>query len=120
MFLFFVLVIQLPPLSTRTDPLFPCTTLYRCQLMRDQVIDVDLAVHIPVDDFWHIGTAARAAKGRTFPFAAGDQLEGPGCDLGASFGDKSEEHTSALQSLMRISYAVFCLQKHKHSYQRIT
>src|SRR3546814_1066117 len=55
--------------------------------MRDQVIDVDLAVHIPVDDFWHIGTAARAAKGRTFPFAAGDQLEGPGCDLGASFGD---------------------------------
>jgi hypothetical protein len=43
----------------------------------DQVVDVDLAVHVPVDDLRHVGAAARAAEGRALPDPAGDQLERP-------------------------------------------
>src|SRR3546814_4170198 len=81
---FFFLMIRRPPRSTRTDTLFPYTTLFRsftvntlrtvatsCQQMRDHI--------------------------KTVVFRP----------------DRSEEHTSELQSLMRISYAVFCLKKKK-------
>src|SRR3546814_10060174 len=62
-----------------------------------------------------------AALARTPAFAAPKFLDDP-FTLGVASGDpapdgfviRSEEHTSELQSLMRISYAVFCLQKHKH------
>src|SRR3546814_13347173 len=79
--LFFFLMIRRPPRSTRTDTLFPYTTLFRSKG------DDRVAVDDPGDH--RIGL--RAADGR--------------CD------DRSEEHTSELQSLMRISYAVFCLKK---------
>src|SRR5690606_5263868 len=59
--------------------------LLEFKLVGDQVVDVDLAIHIPVDDFRHIGPAARAAECRAFPFAAGDRLERPGGDFGARF-----------------------------------
>ena len=55
------------------------------QLVRDQVVDVDLAFHVPVDDLRHVGAAARAAEGRAFPLPAGHQLERPGADLRAGF-----------------------------------
>ena len=42
----------------------------------DQVIDIDLAVHVPVYDFGDIGTTTGAAEGTAAPYAAGDQLEG--------------------------------------------
>src|SRR3546814_6061963 len=87
--------------------------LVQTQCMGDEVVDVDLAVHIPVDDLGNIGTAACAAECRAFPFASGNQLEGAGGDFGAGLGHRSEEHTSELPSLMRISYAVFCLIKKK-------
>src|SRR3546814_6357601 len=58
--------------------------LVQTQCMGDEVVDVDLAVHIPVDDLGNIGTAACAAECRAFPFASGNQLEGAG---------RSEEHT---------------------------
>src|SRR3546814_4503292 len=100
----------------------------------NQVVNIDLAVHIPVDDLGHVSPAPRAAKGAPLPYAAGDELERPGGNFLASFGNtdddaftpaamaafqrlahdvriagaRSEEHTSELQSLMRISYAVFC------------
>jgi hypothetical protein len=49
--------------------------------VRDQVVDVDLAVHVPVDDLRHVGAAARAAEGRALPHAAGDELERARLDL---------------------------------------
>src|SRR3546814_2608808 len=89
----FFLMIRRPPRSTRTDTLFPYTTLFRSWLaghLRRLRLDTELAVPQPAR--WHFprgGTAARR---------------------GAQRG-RSEEHTSELQSLMRISYAVFCLKK---------
>src|SRR3546814_1490742 len=106
-------MIRLPPRSTRTDTLFPYTTLFRSE---------------------GNGRTARAACYYLICMAYGDLLPGsktvperirenrqPYYDaLGAAdqawengHYDRSEEHTSELQSLMRISYAVFCLKKKK-------
>src|SRR5262249_42586979 len=49
--------------------------------VRDHRINLDLALHVPVDDFRHVGAAARAAEGRALPDAPGDQLEWSSCDL---------------------------------------
>src|SRR5262245_53400703 len=59
--------------------------------VRDHRIDLDLALHVPVDDFRHVGAAARAAKGRALPDAAGDQLEWAGCDLRAGRRDTDDD-----------------------------
>src|SRR3546814_7566653 len=104
-FIFFFLMIRRPPRSTRTDTLFPYTTLFRSGAGSRR----------------H-GRAARDRADR-----AVRRLEGPGDD-GRRRRDRrhaclrpryprSEEHTSELQSLMRISYAVFCLKKKKKSAQ---
>src|SRR3546814_1689503 len=88
------LMIRRPPRSTRTDTLFPYTTLFRSggddgQPFRDQAEQEQ--------------TARRSARsGRIGPAAVGAAR-------------RSEEHTSELQSLMRISYAVFCLKKKNKS-----
>src|SRR3546814_17710414 len=89
---FFFLMIRRPPRSTRTDTLFPYTTLFRsagnrrpAAIIRTGFLlaSLGIAVIIPfvprVDSGWYLA--------------------------------RSEEHTSELQSLMRISYAVFCLKK---------
>src|SRR3546814_11395147 len=91
-FLFF-LSIRRPPRSTRTDTLFPYTTLFRSRAAVAQ------AGHL--DRF--IGTRQHLLG------HAVAQLD----FLGIGRGRRSEEHTSELQSLMRISYAVFCLKKKK-------
>src|SRR3546814_1909743 len=107
MYVFF-LRIRRPPRSTRTDTLFPYTTLFRSDIIcagatvvaarsgagmaedRDRRNLPPLNLHVPEPKFR------------------------PGDDVDFS---RSEEHTSELQSLMRISYAVFCLKKkHKHKY----
>src|SRR3546814_2774525 len=93
----FFLMIRRPPRSTRTDTLFPYTTLFRSvvrQVLRD---------------------GARGGLRQT-----GDQREQRGLPATARPHDRdglprSEEHTSELQSLMRISYAVFCLKKKKRN-----
>src|SRR3546814_3735429 len=92
-------MIRPPPRSTRTDTLFRYTTLFRSpQLLRD------LAAR-----FLRTG-----AHGRIFPRARRRAGDLPGqMDLCAHAEIRSEEHTSELQSLMRISYAVFCLKKKK-------
>src|SRR3546814_5093162 len=82
-------MIRRPPRSTRTDTLFPYTTLFRSA--RGAAI----------------AGVSRAAKALFAERAAGSG----GCRAG---GLRSEEHTSELQSLMRISYAVFCLKKKKN------
>src|SRR3546814_20555887 len=76
---FFFLMIRRPPRSTRTDTLFPYTTLFR-----------SLSATTGSRRVWILDHETRAFQ----PF-------------------RSEEHTSELQSLMRISYAVFCLKKKK-------
>src|SRR3546814_20028199 len=88
---FFFLMIRRPPRSTRTDTLFPYTTLFRSvQLRRGR-----RAVRVADD----------GATDRTEADISGH--------VHAELVPRSEEHTSELQSLMRISYAVFCLKKKK-------
>src|SRR3546814_11322412 len=88
-FLFFFLMIRRPPRSTRTDTLFPYTTLFRSG-------DV-IKLQIKVNESGIIEDA------RFKTYGCGSAI--------ASSPLRSEEHTSELQSLMRISYAVFCLKK---------
>src|SRR3546814_7176939 len=90
-FVFFFLMIRRPPRSTRTDTLFPYTTLFRSE---DRRVD-SAGMHLRSDP--HLRAPATAAVDRARGRCAG----------------RSEEHTSELQSLMRISYAVFCLKKKK-------
>src|SRR3546814_1409184 len=90
--IFFFLMIRRPPRSTRTDTLFPYTTLFRSPGHR-LVAGADRRVE---------GGASGGARP---------------CD-GRGARRRSEEHTSELQSLMRISYAVFCLKKKKKKYNQ--
>src|SRR3546814_3214079 len=91
-------MIRRPPRSTRTDTLFPYTTLFRSERTGR--------------------TACRS--GRTIPPAVRcPERERPRVAQGAKPCRRSEEHTSELQSLMRISYAVFCLKKKKQNNNNI-
>src|SRR3546814_1125499 len=141
-------MIRPPPGSTRTDTLFPYTTLCRsvagavAGAAEDPGEDVGVPVH-------HVGVGMAAGGDqadvfghrrvrRAGPLAVDDLVEGVGvADIGRLHRDphcwltgraglarppesrpnRSEEHTSELQSLMRISYAVFCLKKKKNMHQ---
>src|SRR3546814_5188569 len=96
-----------PPRSTPTDTLFPYTTLFRSPLAPE----IARAFNSSVDDLTRLATHdtddIQAMLRHTMNRVA---AEG-GLDFTA--GRRSEEHTSELQSLMRISYAVFCLKKKK-------
>src|SRR3546814_9635768 len=82
-----------PPRSTRTDTLFPYTTLFRSGFLRAYPqVELELDFTDRLVDVIEEGFDAVVRVGEV--------------------GDRSEEHTSELQSLMRISYAVFCF-KHK-------
>src|SRR3546814_9738995 len=89
-FFFFFLKIRRPPRSTRTDTLFPYTTLFRSQQ-----------------------EAAQSLRSHVEPPPGSEQPWARDLARGLIGGARSEEHTSELQSLMRISYAVFCLKKKK-------
>src|SRR3546814_4144085 len=109
--MFVFLMIRRPPRSTRTDTLFPYTTLFRswfahhksplsdyaamieeAQFQRSRVAGADWDRLVPHENLFEEGALIRRADVRFY---------------------RSEEHTSELQSLMRISYAVFCLKKKK-------
>src|SRR3546814_10264965 len=103
-FMFFFFMIRRPPRSTRTDTLFPYTPLFRSP-----------------------GAAGRRRAGQCFDR---DRAE-PGEERRLALrrqrhsarhrvAVRSEEHTSELQSLMRISYAVFCLKKKTRTKQKLT
>src|SRR3546814_3491170 len=99
-------MIRRPPSSTRTDTLFPYTTLFRSICVQNCSGPWQNRVH----EF-----SERGAFGRmpwTYNLGANVTWTLPveGIDLKARLS-RSEEQTSELQSLMRISYAVFCLQK---------
>src|SRR5437879_8417761 len=72
----------------------------------DHRIDFDLAVHVPVDDFRHIRSAAGAAKGRALPDAAGHQLERPGgdCLAGLRYSDNDRDAPAAMARFERLPH----------------
>src|SRR3546814_8433355 len=101
-------MIRRPPRSTRTDTLFPYTTLFRSGLPDGQWNHHQADDHGEDDDCEAKAVEQQHVQQRN----AVDHR--PHDDLGpedAQDFHRSEEHTSELQSLMRISYAVFCLKK---------
>src|SRR3546814_3183576 len=114
-------MIRRPPRSTRTDTLFPYTTLFRSRYVgrsqSDGIRDLDDQA------------ADRDRPDGRSAVGAGQELDWSGLrrrrcrQVGRGEQGRSEEHTSELQSLMRISYAVFCLKKKKYeilsSYQKL-
>src|SRR3546814_9490165 len=88
-------MIRRPPRSTRTDTLFPYTTLFRSVIRVRSHRQDRPSLDRPSSG--HRGAAANDKSHRLI------------------IGKRSEEHTSELQSLMRISYAVFCLKKKKNT-----
>src|SRR3546814_4436285 len=105
-------MIRRPPRSTRTDTLFPYTTLFRStQRLLQQGKDIDSGLQKALD-FESVFT--RLKEYRDPVGAALDALDKEFTRLDKIFDERSEEHTSELQSLMRISYAVFCLKKKKY------
>src|SRR3546814_2259294 len=103
--LFVLLMIRRPPISTRTDTLFPYTTLFRSALkhtgedcIRCPIFDMCSLHEQDPEAAWELRAATMVKRD---PY-------------------RSEEHTSELQSLMRISYAVFCLKKKKQQQNRAT
>src|SRR3546814_13901434 len=112
-YVFFFLRIRRPPRSTRTDTLFPYTTLFRSG-RRIAGAGVDAGERGPARRVPR--QFARADREPADGAGEGEGGAGPHCrrdrhDIGAH--RRSEEHTSELQSLMRISYAVLCLKKKK-------
>src|SRR3546814_6646253 len=88
-------MIRRPPRSTRTDTLFPYTTLFRSKI-----------------------TASGKYKKYDPVAVDGSEVAANAVILYADTATRSEEHTSELQSLMRISYAVFCLKKKKRNHTK--
>src|SRR3546814_3180038 len=117
-YLFFFLMIRRPPRSTPTDTPFPDTTLFRShQLLRQRAGGT-----APARPLRH-GKPQRRRPGPP-PDLQGGRVGRRGCTTigrpsrrtaGALPRTRSEEHTSELQSLMRISYAVFCLKKKQYT-----
>src|SRR3546814_7766765 len=114
---FFLLMIRRPPRSTRTDTLFPYTTLFR-----STCIFVYAYTFAPCGAWCYRFNSGRVCRrpmdqrGKGPPSDCREYTrrlrQMPGEDRCPSCGQRSsEEHTSELQSLMRISYAVFCLKK---------
>src|SRR3546814_5660415 len=119
LFFFLLLMIRRPPRSTRTATLFPYTTLFRSfddvgELLSRVVSAVGVRAVGTSEDV----TGRNLQQSKEDPFFAlvvvvegGDRHADEACDF--AYRSRSEEHTSELQSLMRISYAVFCLKKKK-------
>src|SRR3546814_7981562 len=106
-------MIRRPPRSTRTDTLFPYTTLFRSTDQEAWDVAAYLDSHERPKDPRQTGTLEEARvefHGGEESFY-GKEVNGKIVGGGVSQEDRSEEHTSELQSLMRISYAVFCLKK---------
>src|SRR3546814_9534270 len=99
-------MIRRPPRSTRTDTLFPYTTLFR-----SAAEDVQIDHQEEEAGAVGVGIAHQPAP----VHVAHDVFDLAECQagIGRVMHCRSEEHTSELQSLMRISYAVFCLKKKK-------
>src|SRR3546814_9651578 len=110
-------MIRLPPISTRTDTLFPYTTLFRSDHV--QKVPEHRQAHQTAAVFRCQAVLFHLKHQRDQPDNTEAHVQTMGADQGkerrqeATTLRRSEEHTSELQSLMRISYAVFCLKKQK-------
>src|SRR3546814_7080010 len=105
-------MIPRPPRSTRTDTLFPYTTLFRSETVKlklPAIVTTDLRLNEP-----RYASLPNIMKAKSKPLAQ-KTPEDYGVDISPRLTTvkvtRSEEHTSELQSLMRTSYAVFCLKK---------
>src|SRR3546814_8277884 len=98
-------MIRRPPRSTRTDTLFPYTTLFR-------------SGHAQVTRRSRAACETHARCLSPCVNQTGAQANAAAHAVNSLF--RSEEHTSELQSLMRISYAVFCLKKNKNKQKQLT
>src|SRR3546814_2149873 len=114
-------MIRRTPRSTRTDTLFPYTTLFRSQDCCLQTRRLRSCIYVlPIERVGYSGAVCdydgnRRNKCAILHFLIDDAKITGFASLGKwrKSGHRSEEHTSELQSLMRISYAVFCLKKKK-------
>src|SRR3546814_10104938 len=97
-------MIRRPPRSTRTDTLFPYTTLFRSTAAPAKTFD-NIALHELQYALQKATAALTPQQKQVFEMSRIEGLKHKEI--------RSEEHTSELQSLMRISYAVFCLKKKK-------
>src|SRR3546814_3464346 len=120
-------MLRRPPRSTRTDTLFPYTTLFRSNGeweihahrqalaippgLRRQASGGRKRLRLRLGD---AGRRSAHAVGTLFQGRIGNP-----CQPGEEAQSRSEEHTSELQSLMRISYAVFCLKKKKQNIHNV-
>src|SRR3546814_1510546 len=118
-------MIRRPPRSTRTDTLFPYTTLFRSTVMRD--LEATGIASAEIVSLLEDAVSERRWWAEQWPqgavYVGGLVAQDVQDALLEKVGrwplctqcedDRSEEHTSELQSLMRISYAVFCLKKKK-------
>src|SRR3546814_10656084 len=121
-------MIRRPPSSTRTDTLFPYTTLFRSQLLalnKGDLLDAELMEDIAAqlreagaEEIYSISGATGAGiptlLDQVIP-RLGEDGRTSEPDEGEETAWRSEEHTSELQSIMRISHAVFCLKKKKNN-----
>src|SRR3546814_3962774 len=118
MLLLFFLMSRRPPRSTRTDTLFPYTTLFRSEPVGRQTDlredGAGACVEVVAADGQEVleRRAVPLDRVRVAAHRRGGGVERIGRRRDAG---RSEEHTSELQSLMRISYAVFCLIKKKNT-----
>src|SRR3546814_3818883 len=105
-------MIRRPPRSTRTDTLFPYTTLFRSHEKRQE--QHECHVYGAQGLRRHDGIGGIHVEQRHDDRHGGQEDAQPAAHvIGGTLFFRSEEHTSELQSLMRISYAVFCLKKKK-------
>src|SRR3546814_1643395 len=105
-------MIRRPPRSTRTDTLFPYTTLIRSEDVATlRALHLQMLVHSEL--CWLVGHGVLFPPCRLHEFVVAGSFRTANTDeygVRSNLSRRSEEHTSELQSLMRISYAVFCLK----------
>src|SRR3546814_1274524 len=109
-------MIRRPPRFTRTDTLFPYTTLFRSGFWGYLLpLDVALSTSALYELIeWGAAATFGGELGAAYLGMQGDIWD---AQKDMALAARSEEHTSELQSLMRISYAVFCLKKKKNNHQ---
>src|SRR3546814_1844562 len=119
-------MIRRPPRATRTDTLFPYTTLFRSlpyglKILLENLLRSENGTDITADDIRALaGWDANADPSREISFTPARVILQDFTGVPAVVDlARSEEHTSELQSLMRISYAVFCLKKNTNKHHTI-
>src|SRR3546814_3206867 len=115
-------MIRRPPRSTRTDTLFPYTTLFRSLACSTMAAAREMRETATTSHRSGSGVACCRCSAQPCVAFLRNPPQPARASAGAGFtaaAPRSEEHTSELQSLMRISYAVFCLKKKNNHYKML-